>query len=68
MKILKKDKLKITKRPLRGDDGFKTFSIRIKNEIVEEIDNISGMTNRSRNEIISVLLKYAIDNCEIEEK
>lgn len=63
-----KKNLKITKKPLKGDDGYKTFSIRIKNEIIDEIDNISSLTNRSRNELIGILLDYAIKNCEIEEK
>ncbi len=63
---MKKEALKITKKPLQGDDGYKTFSIRIKNELVESIDQMSAETNRSRNELIGIMLEYALKNCEIE--
>ena len=65
---MEKEKLKISKKLLRGEDGYKTFSIRIKNEIVSNIDEISKKTNRTRNELIGMLLEYAIDNCEIVDK
>ena len=57
------DKLIIKKR---GIDGYKTFSIRIKEDIVQQIDEISSRTDRSRNELISTLLEYGLANCEIE--
>ncbi len=50
----------------KGEDGTKTFSIRIKQEIVDKIDLISQETNRSRNELISILLSYALKHCKIE--
>lgn len=55
------------KRP-KGEDGYKTFSIRVRDEIVESIDNISAQTGRSRNELIGMLLRYAIDHCTIEDQ
>ena len=61
------DKLKITPKHLKGEDGYKTFSIRIKEEIVYDIDVISTKTGRSRNELIGMLLSYALARCEIEE-
>ena len=61
-----KEKLIITKKSLKGDDGYKTFSIRIKEETVEKLDLISQQTNRSRNDIINLLLDYAAENCEIQ--
>lgn len=62
------EKLQISKRSaLKGDDGYKTFSIRIKDEIVERLDKIAGETHRSRNEIISLMIDFGIDNCEITE-
>lgn len=60
-----KEKLVITRKSLRGEDGYKTFSIRIKEETVASLDKLSSETNRSRNELINILLDYAIDNCEI---
>lgn len=60
-----KEKLILSKK-LKGEDGFKTFSIRIKDDLVEQLDNLSAATNRSRNELISILLEYAISNCEVK--
>lgn len=61
-----KEKLIINKKPLKGEDGYKTFSIRIKDETVNNLDVISKATNRSRNELINILLDYAIANCEVK--
>ena len=62
------EKLKIKKRPaLKGEDGYKTFSIRIKDETVEQLDEIAKQTNRYRNDIINMMLEFAINNCEITE-
>lgn len=60
-----KEKLILNKK-LKGEDGFKTFSIRIKEETVEHLDELSIKTNRSRNELIGILLDYAIANCEVK--
>ena len=61
-----KDKLVIKKKSLKGEDGYKTFSIRIKDETVERLTTLSKQTNRSRNELINILIDYAIDNCEVK--
>ncbi len=50
----------------KGDDGYKTFSIRIKEETVAKIDEVSEKTGRSRNELIGLFLDYAVDRCKIE--
>ena len=60
------DQLVIKPKKIRGNDGHKTFSIRIKEETVENIDSISVQTGRSRNELIGIFLDYAIKNCKIE--
>lgn len=62
-----KDKLIINKKVLKGEDGYRIFSIRIKEETVARLDELSSTTNRSRNELINLLLDYAIDNCETSE-
>lgn len=64
---MKEDKLKISKRRLKGDDGFKVFSVRLEQELVDKIDDIAEYTNRSRNELIGILLRYAVENCEITD-
>lgn len=61
-----KEKLVISKKSLKGEDGYKTFSIRIKDETVNNLDRLSKESNRSRNELINILLDYAIENCEIK--
>ena len=58
-------KLIITKK-LKGDDGHKTFSIRIKDETVSRLDFIATKTNRSRNDLINMLLDFAMDYCEVD--
>ena len=60
-----KEKLIIPKKSLKGEDGYKTFSVRIKDETVANLDTLAKKTNRSRNEIINMLLDYAIDHCEV---
>lgn len=61
------DKLIIKHKKYRGNDGYKTFSIRIKEELVENIDSISARTGHSRNELIGIFLEYAANHCKIEE-
>lgn len=63
---MSEDKLIIKPKKIRGNDGHKTFSIRVKEEIVESIDSISSQTGHSRNELIGIFLEYAIKNCKIE--
>ena len=50
----------------RGDDGYKIVSVRMKDELIEKLDRLSSDTNRSRNELISMALQYALDNMEIK--
>lgn len=61
-----KEKLIINKKSLKGEDGYRTFSIRIKEETVSSLDKLSEKTNRSRNELINILLDYALENCEVK--
>ena len=60
------EKLIIRKKSLKGEDGYKTFSIRIKEETVQGLDQLSEETHRSRNEVINILLDYGIKNCEVK--
>ena len=61
-----KEKLIINKKTLKGEDGYKTFSIRIKDETAANLDRLSEQTSRSRNELINILLDYAIENSEVK--
>lgn len=60
------EKLIINKKNLKGEDGYKTFSIRVKDEIVDKLNDLSLKSNRSRNELINILLEYAINNCSVK--
>ena len=61
-----KNSLIIRPKGLKGEDGYKTFSIRIKEKTVAQIDEVSTKTGRSRNELIGIFLDYALDQCVIE--
>lgn len=60
--------IKITKKQNRkGDDGYKIVSVRMKDEMLEQLDTLSAQTNRSRNELINLLLESAIKIVKVEE-
>ena len=59
-------KLVIKKKSLTGEDGYKVFSIRIKDGTVAQLDALSKATNRSRNELINLLLEFGLENSEVE--
>lgn len=62
------EKLKIPKKNnIRGEDGYKVFSVRVKDSLVSGLDTISEQTNRSRNELINIMLDFAIKNCIITD-
>ena len=59
--------IKITKKSVRkGDDGYKIISVRMKEEMLEKLEELSAKTNRSRNELINLLLEAAIEIVKIE--
>ena len=60
--------LVISKRsPLKGEDGHKIFSIRIKEETVKQLEEIATKTNRNRNQIVNMFLEYSLKNYEIDD-
>lgn len=62
------EEIKITKKvSRRGDDGYKVVSVRMKDETIERLDTLSAETNRSRNELINMLVEAAMDIVKIEE-
>lgn len=50
----------------RGEDGYKVFSVRVREDIVTRIDELASESGRSRNEVIGMLLEYSIERCKIE--
>ena len=60
--------IRITKKSRdRGDDGHKIISLRIRQDTLEQIENIAHESERSRNELINILLSAAVENAVVEE-
>ena len=60
--------IKITKKAeKRGEDGYKIVSVRMTEELAEKLDLLSARTNRSRNELINILLSAAMDIVTVEQ-
>ena len=55
------------KQQKKGDDGYKIVSVRMKDELISCLEELSAKTNRSRNELINLLLEAAVENVTIEE-
>ncbi|MDY4255871.1 MAG: ribbon-helix-helix protein, CopG family [Oscillospiraceae bacterium] len=43
------------------------MTIRIDRDLQEKYNSLAAKTNRSRNELISMALQYALDHMEIKE-
>lgn len=59
---MKNEPLKIKRR---GDDGNTIISVRIKDDILADLNKIAKESNYSRNELINLILRYGINNSEI---
>ncbi len=57
-----KSTIKINKK---GEDGYKIISVRIKEGTLAKIDDLSAKSNRSRNELINIILENSVDDVEI---
>jgi len=62
------EKLIIRPRRPKGEDGHKTFSVRIREELLDTINDIAARSGRSRNEVIGILLEFAAEHYEIAEE
>lgn len=65
---MKSENLVIKPKKPKGEDGYKVFSIRVKEDIVARIDDISAQTGHSRNELIGTFIEYALDRCIIDNE
>lgn len=48
------------------EDKTVTMTIRIDKTLQEEYNQLAAKTNRSRNELICMALRYALDNMELK--
>ena len=60
---MKNDPLIIKKR---GDDGNRIITVRIREDTLAELDRLAAESNRSRNELINLILAHGMKNIEIE--
>ncbi len=58
---------RITISKKRGEDGYRVVSVRMREETLQKLDEITAQTNRSRNELINILVEAAIDIVAIED-
>ena len=62
------EEIRITKKlPRKGDDGYRIVSVRMKETLLERLDALSAKSNRSRNELINLLLESAVDIVKFDE-
>ena len=50
----------------RSEDGNKIITVRIREDILADLDKLSAETNHSRNELINRILEYGVKNIKIE--
>jgi len=60
------DALIVTIKRPKGEDGYRTFSVRLREPVVNRMNDISRETGRSRNELIGLFLAYALENYRLE--
>ena len=52
----------------RGEDGNRIITVRIREDTLAELDRLAAESNRSRNELISMALRYALDHMELKDE
>lgn len=52
----------------KGEDGHKVVSVRMRDETLARLDELSAQTNRSRNELINLLLENALQNVTVVDE
>lgn len=48
-------------------DNTTIISARVPTELIKRIEDLAKRTNRNRNEMVQILLTYAVDNAVVEE-
>lgn len=57
-----KPTIRISKKSTqKGEDGHKVVSVRMRDETIARLDELANQTNRSRNELINMLLQEALE-------
>lgn len=56
----------IKAKKMRGEDGYKVFSIRIPESLVQQLEKACNESGYSRNELITVLIENGLKDLKIE--
>lgn len=51
---------------VRGEDGHRNITVRVSNRTLQEIEDVVRRTGRSRNEVVGLMLEYALPRIKIE--
>ena len=62
------NKIIVTKNSVKGEDGHKTFSVRSTNDLIARLDELTMLTNRTRNSLVNQFIEYGLDHIEIRDK
>lgn len=50
------------------EDSTTIISARVPTELLKKIENLAKKTNRNRNEMVQILLSFAVENTVIKEE
>ena len=50
----------------RGEDGSRVITVRIREELLAELDKLAYEVNYSRNELINLFISHGLKHIEIE--
>ncbi len=56
------------KEAVKKEDKSVIMTLRLDKELQEEFDKLSALSDRSRNELMCMALRYALDNLEFIPK
>ncbi len=60
---MKNEPLKIKKR---SDDGSRVITVRIREDLLADLDKLAYEVNYSRNELINIMISHGLSHIEIE--
>lgn len=66
MENMEKFVVKLKKNNEKDDESI-IMSLRINKKLQEEYDELANKSNRSRNEVMCMALRYALDNLDFVE-
>lgn len=64
---MEQKKLILSKKTYKSDSTT-IISARVPTELMKKIEDLAKKTNRNRNEMIQILLAYAVENAVIKEE